>query len=148
MASHEEEQNVSHQVQDNVSSSDDAIYLSKDERIKKAYHAVQGGTSLHKAAKGFGVAKTTLHRRLQGGSEDPKKRGRKPWLLTDDEKDLENWALQMTKIGCALTEKPCKTVVKNILDKKKINVFPPDNLPSQNWVDRFLARHPNLTSRV
>lgn len=118
------------------------------EKMNKAFAAVSGGMSVRQASKEFHVSVGSLGKRVRMGVNEPVQVGRKSWISTEDEKQLEDWCLKMSRIGCPLSRNILPQVVKNILDTKKLLVFPPDNLPTRRWVDRFMTRHPNLSNRV
>ena len=60
---------------------------------------------------------------------------------------LEEWLLEMARIGYGRTRMQLKIAVKKILDKDmRQNIFK-DNMPGNKWVRTFLKRHPRISIR-
>ena len=81
--------------------------------------------------------------------------GPKTYLTKSQEDRLVQWLLTMAKIGYGVTRSDIPNIVKSLLDQAEKDgyVIPEDrkfqnNLPSKNWVARFLARHPSISVRA
>lgn len=112
-----------------------AAFLVKTKRI-----------SLRKAAKEFGIPKSTIDNKVKGKHQ--KKVGGQTRLTEETENMLVNvidtfiaWKMPLSKLDVRL-------LVQDYLDRKTDGkkVFK-DNLPGPDWIDGFVAQH-RLTERV
>ena len=75
------------------------------------------------------------------------KRGPSTVLTEAEEGMLEEWAINMSKIGYGRTREQVIEMVKTILDKDgRKNPFT-DNRPGRDWWYGFLRRHPKISIR-
>ena len=118
-------------------------------RVLDAVASIQGGMSIRKAAKAYCVAAPTIVKCMKKGDVDVPALGGRPWLTADIEKDLVDWCVLMTKVGCQLQiRKMLPTIVQHILNKKKKKLFPNGNLPTDGWVRNFFRRHTELSNPI
>ena len=102
------------------------------ENVRAAVAAVEGGMSFRKAAKMYGIPKTTIHDRVAGRIALTTTRSGPPTILTPAEEDqLVNHIIKCGKVGYPLSKTDVKLVVKHILDEdKRPNPFP-ENKPGK-----------------
>ena len=111
--------------------------------VEKAYQAVIAGEmSLRKAAEEYGVARSTLHAKVQGKVAISVKSGAKKHL-TDKEKER----LVEFLAGCASIcySKSCKEVMaiaQKIAERRN-----PEIEITKGWWDSFKSRHPEVALR-
>ena len=102
--------------------------------------------SLRKAAKEFGVPKSTIDNKVKGKHQ--KKVGGQTRLTKETENMLVNvidtfiaWKMPLSKLDVRL-------LVQDYLDRKTDGKkVLKDNLPGPDWIDGFVAQH-RLTERV
>ena len=101
--------------------------LPNEVRRKKYLDAltdVSDGMSIRGAAKRHGISFSSLSLHVKNRTEPPSKPGGTPFLAEDDEQQLVDWCLEMSKIGCPQTRKVLPLVVQSILNAKKKMMFP------------------------
>ena len=98
---------------------------------------ISGKSTIRRAAKGYGVPKSTLHVRVSG------KVGSPPQYLNDEEEEeLVRWLEGCAEVGCAKSIR----VVVGAFVAKKYNL---DHAAvSHGWWDRSRAQHPHLRLRA
>ncbi|XP_033106069.1 uncharacterized protein LOC117108217 [Anneissia japonica] len=121
---------------------DPTLILRAIERIQK------GEISENRAAAIYGIPQATLWDKIHGRRPIVGKCGPKTVLNEEEEEMLENWLVEMSRIGYPLTHVQLRDTVKKILDKDgRKNSFI-DNRPGRKWTTLFFKRHPRLTQRV
>jgi len=116
-----------------------------DDRMEKAIHLiVTDGVSVSEISKRFSIPRSTLRTRLR--STDPlvlKKPGMSTALSEQEEVEICEWMLRMSKMGHPKAWKTLALAVKDVLDKMgRQNVFKNNNTPTSGWLQAFKRRHP------
>ena len=110
-----------------------AIRLIIDEKV-----------SVSEVSKRFSIPRSTLRTRLR--SNDPlvvKKPGMATALTQDEELEICDWMMRMSKMGHPKAWKSLAVAVKDVLDKMgRRNVFKNNNTPTSGWLQAFKRRHP------
>ncbi|XP_018016871.1 uncharacterized protein LOC108673532 [Hyalella azteca] len=110
-----------------------AIRLIIDEKV-----------SVSEVSKRFSIPRSTLRTRLR--SNDPlvvKKPGMATALTQDEESEICEWMIRMSKMGHPKAWKTLAYAVKDVLDKMgRRNVFKNNNTPTSGWLQAFKRRHP------
>ena len=110
-----------------------AIRLIVDEKV-----------SVSEVSKRFSIPRSTLRTRLR--SNDPlvvKKPGMATALTEDEEAEICDWMIRMSKMGHPKAWKTLALAVKDVLDKMgRRNVFKNNNTPTSGWLQAFKRRHP------
>ena len=116
-----------------------------EESMETAVNAVKAGASLGKAAKQFGVPKTSLYRKVNGLKS--KRPGRQLRLSETCESALLQVINQLSEWNCPLGYVELRLLVKNYLDRRGVadSIFK-ENMPGIDWAKGFVARH-KLTLR-
>ena len=104
--------------------------------------------SKKKAARTYGIPRTTLLDKLAGRvPEEPTRPGPVPILTTGEEEVLVNYCNLMAEIGYPLKREQLKKEVKRVLDADGRKTPFKDNRPGNYWFRAFIGRHPELTER-
>ena len=90
-----------------------------DEAMVAALKAVKGGESILRAARTYGVPRSTLQDRVHGKVTHGVKPGPRPYLAPAEEKELSMCIVDVTKAGYGKTRKKRKTA-----DKNDVNIDP------------------------
>jgi len=105
---------------------------------------VEGCSSVNKAAREYGVSRTTLQDRITGRVIHGTKSGPKPFLNKAEESELAEFLEITAKVGYGKTRKQVLKIVestakeKGLLRKHRI---------SDGWFRRFIERQPQLGLR-
>lgn len=121
-----------------------------EEHLQQAIKAVQeNGSSKKKAAKQFGVPRSTLVRKLSGNVSLERKMGPSTELSKMEEEVLVKWILAMARKGFPVHKRNLLiTVQKLVRDSEKPKRFFSDNgLPGRSWFKCFLRRHPSIKQK-
>src|ERR1700742_4177807 len=126
-----------------------------DIQVSEAVLGVQSGKykSAYEAAKDLGLCERTVRRRVQGGLTRKEARQQQQVLSATQEKSVLKWIKDLTISGYA----PSHRLLREIADEIRTNrcrVFEPtqpfesEHIPDfplgQDWVPRFIQRHPHL----
>ena len=133
--------------------------LYSEVSMLEAIASIRNGMKLKEAAEKFDIPISTLSDKKNGKySEDKNSPGPKATLSREREHHLVKFLLSMSKIGYGISKKELPQLVKASLDavEDKLRIeganIPPkrfqNNLPTFGWVYRFLARWPQLASRM
>lgn len=106
-----------------------------------------GRLSLRRAQERYGIPRATLCRKYLG--KNPKNPGRQPVLGTNEEANIVKAITAAAEWGYAMTRTEIRELVKQYLDRKGIveRRFN-ENLPGEDWMRSFLARHNELSKRL
>ena len=110
------------------------------EKLCQAYEAVKGGQSVRRAAKQFGIPKSTLgdwQGKIRFSQWTPR------YLSNTEEDELASFICQCAGMGYAKTKKEILAIVQAVLATKGNHV----NL-SNGWWESFKSGHPYLTLRA
>jgi len=123
-------------------------YRSKynEEALKKALLEVKAKRlSIRAASEKYGIPRTTIGDHIH--SRVTKKVGRPTELEEEEERVLADRLLCLAKWGFPLDSKDTRMLIKNYLDAQDRKSRFVDNMPGQDWLDGFLARHEELVMR-
>ncbi|XP_069133297.1 uncharacterized protein [Argopecten irradians] len=119
------------------------------ENMAQTIQSVRDGKPKMRAARLFGVPKTTLLDKLANRvPEAATKPGAKPVLTFAEENTLVNYAHLMADIGYPITRKEICYEVKRLMDMDGRKTPFTENPPGYNWYMGFLQRHPTLSERT
>lgn len=120
----------------------------RDEDLERALqeHA-DGRISLREAEERYGIPRATLNRKLRG--LNPNNPGRQPVFGVREEKCIIKAITTAAEWGYPMTKTEIREMVKKYLDRKGTveNRFK-ENLPGYEWVNSFLKRNKELTTRL
>jgi transposase len=118
--------------------------LSKEARLLLAEQAFKLGQfkSVRKAAKKYGVGRTTLQERLNGVPPRKGRRAPNNRLQLAEEQALVNWILEMERRGFPAYIIDVKRMAEQLIFHRGSLTSPPEL--GKHWVYRFLSRHPAL----
>lgn len=119
-----------------------------EDDVARALLSIQEGMTIREAAEEYHIPKTTLHNRISGRSQSPKKKGRKPVLLKSEELALAEQLAILGDYGKAMDVEELKRYVKYYLDEsgRSVSLFE-DNIPGTEWVRGFMKRHQNMLTK-
>jgi hypothetical protein len=119
--------------------------LLMEQRVEDAVDAYLRGEfkSIRSAAKAFGAVPTTVSRRLRGTRTRRQARVPTQLLSTTQEDMLVRWILDLERAGNA----PNHALVREMASLISRVSGGPQSL-GQNWVQRFLKRHPEIHTKV
>jgi hypothetical protein len=134
----------------------------RDLQVDKAVSGVQSGLykSAYDAAKQLGLSKTTVTRRIHGRLTQAQARYSQQLLSPAQEDALLKWIKQLTIRGYAPTHSLVREIAEEIRSNQSRNLNDTCNdapnsskalphLPlGQEWVLRFIKRHPHLKAVV
>ena len=103
--------------------------------------------SAYKAAKEYGIPKSTILDKVAGRVPVICKSGPDPVLSMEEENKLVDWAIKMCMVGYPVTRTDLKNTVKLILDRQNRKSVFQNNLPGNDWIYGLFKRHPELTER-
>ena len=119
-------------------------YKSKDIRIQMALDALKNGhiKSQRAAASAYDISETTLRRRIRGAVSRPQKTANCQKLSATEESTLSAWILDMDKCGLPLQ----LSIVRHLAQLLVFACLPSTTI-GENWVNRYVKRHPELRSK-
>ena len=110
------------------------------EQMEAAIRAVRSGNSFWKAAKDFGVPRSTLFRKFS--EQNKKKHGGQTYLSESFEEAIVEVLKQLGEWKVPLTCMELRLLVKNYLDLSGMSDSKfANNMPGRDWARRFLKRH-------
>ena len=120
------------------------------ELIESAAEDIKKGLSFRAASKKYGIPKMTLHDHIKGKFKGYETRmGPNRFFTDEEEAALSRYLLYMSDAGYPLTRKLVKLYAREILlSKGKRTVMNEERGPSNSWLDRFLKRHNEISSRT
>jgi hypothetical protein len=120
--------------------------IEQEGRILLAIEAYKNKeiTSLHEVARQFDVPRTTLRRRLAGSTNRAETRANSHKLTQIEEESLQKWILSMDSRGAAPRPATVREMANLLLAAR--GSTPPLTV-GENWVTKFVKRHPSLSSR-
>ncbi|VEN60718.1 unnamed protein product [Callosobruchus maculatus] len=118
-----------------------------NERLEEALKNIrQNKLSIRLASEKYGIHRNTLWLKLKGKHNKP--HGQQKVFTDQEENVFVVHIITMSDFGFPVTSFDLRCIVKCYLQQcgRKINCFK-QNLPGNDWVKSFLARHPILTQR-
>ena len=114
-----------------------AKYTEND--LQAAISAVQNGCPIRKAARDYGIPRTTLGDRLKGAESRKDANSYKMRLSIDQEAKLAKWALIQGQLGLPLSHAQIRDFAGRILHAGG------DSQPlGKHWMQHFLQRNPEV----
>ena len=115
-------------------------------RVLLAIQAIQKQEipAIREAARIFEVPETTLRRRLNGSTNRAFSRANNLKLTEIEEESLRKWILSLDSRGVAPRPSTIREIADLLLAAR--GSTPPPSV-GQNWVTKFVKRHPELSSR-
>ncbi|XP_052079009.1 uncharacterized protein LOC127717266 [Mytilus californianus] len=119
------------------------------ESLDKAVGAVNSNKmSISKAAKEYGVPRTTISDHVNG-KYDNHLNGPSKMLTDEEETSLINYVKYMSERGFPLTRRMLKAFVLSIVEKSgRKTLFNMDKGPSNKWINKLLNRHRELSEKL
>ncbi|XP_060575632.1 uncharacterized protein LOC132733064 [Ruditapes philippinarum] len=116
--------------------------------IKMAISAVkQNKMKIRKAAAEYCVPKSTLSDRIRGRYETSVK-GPSRQITPEEEAGLVNYLLHMANQGFPLNRQMTRAYIQTIVKRSgRTTLFNLDKGPSNQWLKKFIQRHPELSER-
>ena len=112
--------------------------------MQAALKAVEEGESISKAARDHGIPKTTLFDHTSGRVAHGTKPGPRPYLNSEEEKELATYLKHCAKVGYGRTRRDVLGLVQTAASDK--GVLRSSRI-SQGWWHRFLERQKDLSLR-
>ena len=118
--------------------------LSKESRIQMALDAFKKNQfkSLQEAAFAYDVPRTTLRRRIAGIASRTEQPSNCQKLSKTEESTLSAWVLDMDRRGL-----PLQLPIVHHLAQLLVSARIPSATIGENWVNRYIKRHPELKSK-
>jgi plasmid maintenance system antidote protein VapI len=112
---------------------------SIEKSISSALEAIQNGISQRKAAKRWGIPRSTLQKRLNGSQSRSDANEYLQRLSRQQESHLAEWILVQNNLGLSLTRQQIKEFASRIV-KEGGN----DRPLGKRWIEGFLRRNPDI----
>ncbi|XP_055713105.1 uncharacterized protein LOC129807685 [Phlebotomus papatasi] len=119
-------------------------------QIGDAINAVKKGMSVLRAAREYGIPRSTLQYKVSGkGKLNTLGRGGFHSALGNDiEQKLVEWIVQCANFGFPISKETLYSGVETLLKEADIQVkYFKDNRPSPKWIYAFLKRHPEVRQK-
>lgn len=115
------------------------------DKLKEALTAIEEGISIREAAETYDISKSVLQRQ---SSREVNKKGHPCAIPSDVEDSLTKVLLTCADWGCPQSVLDMRHFVKSYLDRRgmRIKQFK-DNLPGNDWAEKFILRYPELRNR-
>lgn len=110
---------------------EEAVQMIKSQKI-----------SLSKASVQYNIPKGTLHNKVAGKTALQCRKGPGKILTDEEEEKINNWIINMAKVGYCVNTRDVIATVTKIFELKGL-----DKAPGKKWMQLFLQRHPNITKR-
>ena len=123
------------------------LYRYSDSDVDRALADVKKGTSVGKAAKEYGIPKSTLHAKLTGKAPEHCNKGPKTVLTAEEESRLKQWILNKARLGFLMHPDEVKDAVQKVLNEASRKTIFTNNRPGDKWQQLFLKRHPEIMKR-
>lgn len=119
-------------------------------KMRLAIEEVNAGSKLRKTAEKFGVPVMTLHDHVKKGPEYKPRLGGKPVFTTEQEADIRDELIRLSKMFYGLTPQALRRGVYHYAERNKIKH--PFNREKEeagkDWFYGFLKRNPEISVRV
>ena len=117
------------------------------ESLQLALEAGKNGMSMRKAAKQYGVPKSTLNDRSTGKKPPSVQFGRKPVIPLDIENRLAELAITLSEKGFGITKRQMLARVGTLVRQMGIKTPFKNGIPGKDWWAGFKRRHPEIVIR-
>ena len=115
-----------------------------DEHMKAALKAVEDGESINRAARDYGIPRSTLYDRVSGKVVHGVKPGPRPYLTSEEEKELGTYLKQCAKVGYGKTRRDVLALVQTAASDKGVLR---SSRVLEGWWRRFMERQSDLSLR-
>jgi len=115
--------------------------LEREDAIANAINAIRDGQvrSVRAAARAYGIPRSTLQDRLHGATDHSMASETTQKLTSEQEKCLVEWIKELEAQGKAPSHTMVREMACKIIDSETLG---------KHWVERFLKRHPEITSCI
>ena len=110
-----------------------------EEDVQNALFDIKNGLSQRKAASKYGIPRSTLFGRIQGGGPRKDANDDMQKLSKDQEDYLANWVVVQAKLGLPPTHLQIRQAAQRI-----INASGSTEKLGKNWVNEFARRNPSI----
>lgn len=119
------------------------------EAMEAAFAAVNSGSSIRAAGRMFNIPERTLRDRLKSGSTAAANMGKKPLFSHEQEKELANHLVMLSKVFYGMSQIELRRMVYEYAERNHIrHPFSKDSrLAGKDWVSGFMKRNPELSLR-
>lgn len=104
----------------------------------------ENGVCKYRAAKKFGIPRSTLIRKLSGKGSLDRKMGPQTILTEAEEKTLEEWLLATCRKGFPMQRFDLLLAVQKVVEESKRKTCFKAGMPGRTWFKSFMRRHPNV----
>ncbi|CAB1113168.1 unnamed protein product [Ectocarpus sp. CCAP 1310/34] len=118
-----------------------------EEKVRKAFAAIDNGMSVRKAAEVFGVGRTSIEDRRRGKVAMNAKVGPETILSREEEDSLEDILLVAARNFLAVDRVHLRDAVRRLCNDGRRIPWDPEKGPGKDWLGGFLRRHPRVAER-
>ena len=123
-----------------------------DRSMVEAMEVVKSGRlGVNRATNEYNVPKTTLKDRISGRVKHGSNPGRQPYLTSSKENELENFLIEVCKMGHGKTKREVIDIVRRTVEKKMKKEgkdFEKCDFKGEGWWQGFTQRYPNISLRI
>ena len=112
-----------------------------EESMQQALAAVRAGVSKHRAARLYGIPRSTLLGRLRGSVTREQANADQQALSKQQEVHLVTWATVQAKLGLPPTHLQIRQAAQRILQAAGS-----EETLGKNWITDFIRRNPSIKS--
>ncbi|KAF2884786.1 hypothetical protein ILUMI_21393 [Ignelater luminosus] len=119
--------------------------------METAINLCRAGESVKGTAKKYGLAYVTLYRHVKSGVASPQLGRFRPVLTEDQETELVNYLKDMDAVFFGLTRDEFMSLTFDYAHYNKLQYpesWSKNKKAGEDWLQRFLSRHTNLTLRT
>lgn len=117
-------------------------------QIQKAVEEIKSGITYREVALKYNIPKSTLRDKVIGKYEENKIRGPQTIFTKEHEDLIENWIIELGQKGYPVTRNQLSDSVALLAKNLGINNKFVNGRPGRRWIELFLKRHPNISSRI
>ncbi|MEW8544909.1 MAG: helix-turn-helix domain-containing protein [Candidatus Thiodiazotropha sp.] len=124
------------------------VYAQYDPtKFADAIEAVREGMSVRKAAKAYGVPRSTLSDRITGRVSEDAVLGKSPVIPVDIEKEMASRAMDLAEKGFGIGRKQMIARAGTLCRQMGVKTSSKSGLPGKDWFKGFKRRNPALVLR-
>ncbi|KAJ8963604.1 hypothetical protein NQ314_005504 [Rhamnusium bicolor] len=115
------------------------------ETLKNCLNEIRSGDISHrKAEQKYKIPRRTILNKLKG--RHSKKPGKQPIFTSNEEQSFVECLISLGKYGFPINSRELRHIIKNYLNRcgRVVKIFQ-NNLPGQDWIKAFIARHPEIS---
>lgn len=119
------------------------------ETLNAALNAVKDGLAVRKAARQFGIPESTLRDNKKRETVTKLSLGRKPTFTKDQEKDIADHVIKLSKMFYGITPDELRRVAYEYAERNNLkHAFnKTTKLAGKDWEKLFISRNPSLSLR-